>query len=59
MVKKIQDAGFRFAEVPVSHSFRLYGRSQFFNLPQILRVGLDLIGLWWRLVVRREHLRHA
>jgi glycosyltransferase involved in cell wall biosynthesis len=47
MMKKIQDAGFRIAEVPVHHYHRAYGKSQFFNFP----------GLWFVLVVRREHLR--
>ena len=31
MMKKIQDAGFRIAEVPVHHYHRAYGKSQFFN----------------------------
>ena len=31
MMKKIQDAGFRVAEVPVHHYHRAYGKSQFFN----------------------------
>jgi len=33
MVKKFQDAGFRFEEVPVNHYHRAYGKSQFFNFP--------------------------
>lgn len=51
MVKKIQDAGFKFAEVPVNHFFRAYGSSQFFNLRRVLRVGTDVLSLWWELVV--------
>lgn len=58
MVKKIQDAGFRIIEVPVHHWYRQYGQSQFFNFPRVARTLLALIGWWWRLVVRREHLRH-
>lgn len=57
MVKKIQDAGFRFAEVPVHHYHRSYGKSQFFNFPRLWRTGVQLLDLWWKLVVRREHLR--
>ncbi len=57
MVKKFTDAGFRFAEVPVHHYHRVYGRSQFFNLPRLKRVAVEIVRLWWRLVVRREHLR--
>jgi len=58
MVKKIQDAGFRFIEVPVHHWYRQYGQSQFFNFPRVARTLIALVGWWWRLVVRREHLRH-
>ncbi len=57
MVKKMQDAGFVFREVPVHHHFRQYGRSQFFNFRRLLRVLRHLILLYWKLVVRREHLR--
>jgi glycosyltransferase involved in cell wall biosynthesis len=52
LVKKTQDAGFVFAEVPVNHFFRSYGTSQFFNFPRVFRVGLDVFGLWWQLVVK-------
>ena len=31
LVKKFQDAGCRFAEVPVHHYHRAFGQSQFFN----------------------------
>ena len=57
MMKKIQDAGFRIAEVPVHHYHRAYGRSQFFNVPRIFRTGVDVLRLWWSLVVRKEHLK--
>ncbi len=57
MVKKMQDAGYRFAEVPVHHYHRAYGRSQFFNFPRLWRTARDLARLWWKLVVRREHLK--
>jgi glycosyltransferase involved in cell wall biosynthesis len=57
MVKKIQDAGFKFAEVPVHHFYRQYGASQFFNFPRVGRTLVALIQWWWRLVVRKEHLR--
>lgn len=50
MVKKIQDAGFSFTEVPVNHFFRAYGTSQFFNFRRIFRVGLGVLKLWWELV---------
>lgn len=57
MVKKIQDAGFRIVEVPVHHWYRQYGQSQFFNFPRVGRTLLALMGWWWRLVVKKEHLK--
>jgi glycosyltransferase involved in cell wall biosynthesis len=56
MMKKIQDAGFRIAEVPVHHYHRAYGKSQFFNFPRVFRTGIDVLRLWRALVMRREHL---
>ena len=53
MMKKIQDAGFRIAEVPVHHYHRAYGRSQFFNVRRIARTIADVGKLWIELVVRR------
>ena len=57
MMKKFQDAGFRVAEQPVHHFHRAYGKSQFFNFPRIYRTAVDVLKLWWMLVVRREHLK--
>ena len=57
LVKKIQDAGYRFAEVPVHHFHRTYGKSQFFNFPRLWRTGVQLIELWWKLVLLRTHRR--
>jgi glycosyltransferase involved in cell wall biosynthesis len=56
MVKKFQDAGFRFAEVPVHHYHRTYGQTQFFNFRRLRRVPPQLIKLWWKLVIRKKHL---
>ena len=53
LMKKVQDEGFRIAEVPVHHFHRSYGKSQFFNFPRVLRTLVDLSGLWWELVVRQ------
>ena len=50
MVKKFTDAGFSFVEVPVHHFHRVYGRSQFFNVPRLLRVVRDILRLWLKLV---------
>lgn len=49
LMKKVQDAGFRIAEVPVHHYHRAYGKSQFFNYRRIWRTGVQLWGLWWEL----------
>ncbi len=57
MVRKIQDAGYRIAEVPVHHWYRQYGQSQFFNFPRVARTLIALIGWWWRLVVRKDHMQ--
>ena len=51
LVKKLQDAGYKFAEVAVHHYHRTYGKSQFFNFRRIFRVGIDIIRLWLELVV--------
>ncbi|MBI4301569.1 MAG: glycosyltransferase family 2 protein [Chloroflexi bacterium] len=50
LMKKIQNAGFKVAQVPVHHYNRAYGKSQFFNVRRIFRVLKALIPLWWRLV---------
>jgi len=50
MVKKMQDAGFRFKEVGVSHYSRTHGKSQFFNFKRIFKTCIDLLTLWWKLV---------
>jgi glycosyltransferase involved in cell wall biosynthesis len=57
MMKKVQDAGFRIAEVPVHHYHRAFGRSQFFNFRRLFRTALDVGRLWFLLVIRRDHLR--
>jgi hypothetical protein len=57
MMKKFQDAGFRVAEHPVHHYHRAYGTSQFFNFRRIVKTAIDVMKLWWQLVVRREHLK--
>src|SRR5829696_1203197 len=57
MMKKIEDAGFRIVEVPVHHYHRAFGRSQFFNVRRIVKTGVDVLRLWYALVVRHEHQR--
>lgn len=59
MMKKITDAGFRIAEVPVHHYHRAFGRSQFFNFRRLARTAFDLTQLWVDLVVIGRHRRAA
>jgi glycosyltransferase involved in cell wall biosynthesis len=59
MMKKIQDARFAIVEAPVHHYHRAYGKSQFFNFRRIGRTGVDVMKLWWALVVRRRPGRVA
>ncbi len=55
MMKKIQDAGFTIVEVPVHHYHRTHGQSQFFNFRRVFHTGIDVLKLWFALVVRRTH----
>ena len=57
LVKKLEDAGCTFVEVPVHHYFRRYGVSQFFNWRRLYATGIHLAQLWWKLVIRKDHLR--
>ncbi|MBI2864142.1 MAG: glycosyltransferase family 2 protein [Chloroflexi bacterium] len=51
LMKKIQDAGFRLAEVPVHHFHRAHGKSQFFNFPRVHRTLVNLTELWQELML--------
>jgi glycosyltransferase involved in cell wall biosynthesis len=51
MMRKIQDAGFVVAEIPVHHYHRAYGKSQFFNIRRIYRALVALARLWWQLMI--------
>lgn len=57
MMKKITDRGFRIVEVPVHHYHRAFGKSQFFNFRRIFKTGVDVMRLWFVLVVLRQHRR--
>jgi glycosyltransferase involved in cell wall biosynthesis len=57
LMKKVQDHGYRIAQVPVHHFHRTYGKSQFFNFPRVSRTLVDLARLWTELVVKKEHLK--
>ena len=51
LVKKLTDSGAVFAEVPVHHYHRVYGRSQFFNFPRLWATGVNLLQLWVELAL--------
>jgi glycosyltransferase involved in cell wall biosynthesis len=59
LVKKLELAGFRFAEYPVHHYHRTYGRSQFFRVGRLARVAVNIGRLWWQLIVRRRSPRNV
>ena len=50
LVKKLHDSGAVFAEVPVHHYHRAYGRSQFFNFKRLAATARQLMHLWVELV---------
>ena len=54
LVRKLQDAGARFVEVPVSHLPRSHGRSQFFNPRSIVRAVGGLLMLRVELTIERH-----
>lgn len=53
MIKKLQDVGCRFAEVPVHHYHRSVGRSQFFRPRWLLKTFVDLLLLWKEIMLAR------
>jgi glycosyltransferase involved in cell wall biosynthesis len=57
MMKNIEDAGFRIVEVPVHHYHRAFGKSQFFNFRRIAKTGIDVLRLWFEMVILRRHRR--
>ncbi|MBI2045841.1 MAG: glycosyltransferase [Parcubacteria group bacterium] len=50
LLKKAQNKGFKFAEVGVSHYFRMYGKSQALNIPRIMVIVARLAKLWIAIV---------
>jgi glycosyltransferase involved in cell wall biosynthesis len=49
MIAKLNKKGCKFEEVPVHHYYRMSGKSQFFNVKRIFRVGLHLLRLWYKI----------
>jgi glycosyltransferase involved in cell wall biosynthesis len=54
LVRKLQDSGARFVEVPIHHFPREHGQSQFFRFSSVARSLRDLVGLWFSQVVLRR-----
>ena len=59
LMKRIHDAGFQVAEVPVHHYHRTHGKSQFFNFPRLFRTAVDVARLWLQLVIVGRHRRRV
>lgn len=57
LVKKIDHFGFPIVEMPVHHYWRTSGQSQFFNFQRLAKTGVNLLRLWWKLMVRKEYER--
>jgi glycosyltransferase involved in cell wall biosynthesis len=57
LVRKLQDSGARFVEVPVHHYPREHGQSQFFRFSSVARSLRDLVGLWFSEVMLRRGSR--
>ncbi|OGG13451.1 glycosyl transferase [Candidatus Gottesmanbacteria bacterium RIFCSPHIGHO2_01_FULL_39_10] len=55
LVKKVDHAGYKIAEVPVHHFWRTSGKSQFFNFDRLVKTGLNLLKLWWKLIVVKDY----
>lgn len=52
LVKKAQRAGGKFRQVSVHHRDRVYGQSQFFRVDRVAKTLLDLLKLWWELMIQ-------
>lgn len=54
LIKKIEFAGFKLAEVGVSHFYRTYGSSQFFTFKRIAKTLYNLSILWFDLFIYKK-----
>jgi glycosyltransferase involved in cell wall biosynthesis len=54
MARKFDEAGFRMAEIPVSHYPRMHGRSEFFRVRHLVHTFRGLFRIWWKMVVSRR-----
>lgn len=51
LIKKVERSGAHFAEVSVHHFPRKFGQSEFFRFDRIFKTYLELVILWFRLMV--------
>lgn len=54
MMAKLNLTRARFAEVGVTHRFRMYGQSQFFNFSRVGRTAYHAFKLWVKLMVLKQ-----
>lgn len=54
IVKKAQIMGAKFRMVSIHHYPRKYGQSQFFHLAKLWRTFVELLGLWWKLMIIKK-----
>lgn len=54
LVKKAQKAGARFRQVSVHHYPRKYGESQFFKPMRLVKTLMELVPLWWKLIIKNR-----
>lgn len=57
MARKFDEAGFRMAEVPVSHYPRMHGRSEFFRIRHLVHTFRGLLRIWFKMMVLPQHSR--
>jgi len=57
LMRTFRNQNARLVEAPVHHYARPSGKSQFFRLPAIARSAVQLLQLWWRMVVRGDGRR--
>ena len=55
MISKITKRGYKFAEVPVHHYYRVSGKSEFFNFIRIFQVVKNLIKLWYKIQIKKKY----
>jgi glycosyltransferase involved in cell wall biosynthesis len=55
MISKFTARNARFIEVPVTHFYRVSGKSQFFNFKRIFKTGVHLIKLWYWIRIKKQY----